>query len=60
MEKLITAEVRQKLEGMETVEALIEWLKDALMARTGQFMREKMKTGKKAVGFLCAVASRNT
>lgn len=58
MEKLITAEVRQKLEGMETVEALIEWLKDALMARTGQFMQEKMKTGKKAVGFLCVLSPR--
>jgi benzoyl-CoA reductase/2-hydroxyglutaryl-CoA dehydratase subunit BcrC/BadD/HgdB len=58
MERLITDEIHQKLAAMETVEALIDWLKNALMERTEKFIQEKARTGKKSIGFLCVMSPR--
>jgi benzoyl-CoA reductase/2-hydroxyglutaryl-CoA dehydratase subunit BcrC/BadD/HgdB len=58
VDRLITPEIRKKLAEMESVEALIGWLKVELDQRTEKFIEEKARTGKKAVGFLCVLSPR--
>jgi benzoyl-CoA reductase/2-hydroxyglutaryl-CoA dehydratase subunit BcrC/BadD/HgdB len=58
MERLVAPEIRQKLDNIESVEMLIDWLKAALNERTDKFRQEKANSGKKAVGFLCVLSPR--
>jgi benzoyl-CoA reductase/2-hydroxyglutaryl-CoA dehydratase subunit BcrC/BadD/HgdB len=43
---------------MESVEALIAWVKSELDQRTEKIKEEKARTGKKTVGFLCVLSPR--